>query len=247
MLRISTLQEALTTLSAETGHDWTESELFDFVTKHGIELTAAVPITSSTTIWKLENEWNPKNRSGLVEKIRLPKGHSQLATLFPWQTSQLWIVGETMTSHPIDHDLIEGEYKWLTEPILITRAEVRLTKETMLRIKRVYEGAKNIHAVPENSKFQKNVITTTQALTAFEEMTNPFNLRKLLSDKPKWIKVACIDSGKQGSRVGTWNPLLLAIALRDQKKIPKSKLTSAFSTHKFLFDWRDDWLENSDY
>lgn len=90
-------------------------------------------------------------------------------------------------------------------------------------------------------------ITKTQVLMAFEDIAMPANLSKLLSDKPKWIKDGCLDPGKPGKREGIWEPIVLAIALFEKRIVPKSKLTKAFYSHKFLSDWRDEWNEQSDF
>ncbi|WP_423681747.1 hypothetical protein [Undibacterium sp. WLHG33] len=93
----------------------------------------------------------------------------------------------------------------------------------------------------------QNGISTSEVITAFESITNHCNLKKVLADKPKWIAVACLDRGLKGVRQGTWNPVILAIALRDKQYSQKTKLTKAFYEHKFLSDWRDEWEEKSDY
>jgi hypothetical protein len=132
MLSISTLPEALITLSKSTGYEWTESELFDLVTKHGVHLHAVVPPTVGTSIQCFEIG------QGLVEKYRMPPGHSLLAVLFPFQVARLWMSGEAETMHPSDHDAIEGEYKFLTEPITATKASVRIKAEALDTILRVW-------------------------------------------------------------------------------------------------------------
>jgi hypothetical protein len=135
MLSISTVTEAIAVLTEFTRRPWTESELFDLATKLGIELQAVVPITTQTSILGYEVD------KGLVEKYRMPPGHSVLAVLFPWQVGQLWITGETRASHPIDHDRMEGEYKVLTEPIRVTRSEVRIVDKTLKKILKAWEDA----------------------------------------------------------------------------------------------------------
>ncbi len=128
MLTISTIPEALAELAEQTGRAWTDSELFDMAANHGIELHAAPPITAQTTIQKFVIG------EGLVEKFRSGPGHSRLAVLFPWQVGQLWLSGETMARHTEKHDEIEGEYQWFTEPVRVTREQVRIKAATLENI-----------------------------------------------------------------------------------------------------------------
>lgn len=135
MLSISTIEEALSTLLKATGREWSESEFFDVVTRRGIALHAVVPSTTETTIQQF------RSGEGLVEKHRLPPGHTLLAMLFPFQVARLWMAGETQTSHPQDHDRISGEYKFLVEPILVTRAVVRIKEESLWAIIGIWNDA----------------------------------------------------------------------------------------------------------
>ncbi len=145
MLSVSTIAEAIAFLSKQTGHEWTDSELFDIAARRGISLHAAVPITVATTIRVFE-----VGAPDLVEKMRLPAGHSMLAVLFPSMVGQLWLCGETTTSHPLDHDQTEGEYRFLTEPIRVTRAEVRIRSESLRKILKMWDEAHSVSAQRQN-------------------------------------------------------------------------------------------------
>jgi len=128
MLTISTIPEALAELAKQTGRAWTDSELLDLAANLGIELHAAPPITAQTTIQKFVIG------EGLVEKFRSGPGHARLAVLFPWQVGQLWLSGETLARHTERHDEIEGEYQWFTEPVRVTREQVRIKAATLEKI-----------------------------------------------------------------------------------------------------------------
>jgi len=128
MLTISTIAEALAELERQTGRAWTDSELFDVATANAISLHAAPPITASSSIY----EFVPGD--GLVEKHRMGEGRAALAELFPWQVGQLWISGETKTTHPSDHDRMEGQFHWFTEPVKVTREQVRIYGGTLRQI-----------------------------------------------------------------------------------------------------------------
>lgn len=128
MLTISTIPEALAELENQTGRAWTESELFDLATKYGVELHAAAPVTAVVTVQKFVDG------VGMVEKFRSPPGHAALAVLFPPQVGQLWVCGETTATHTANHDEIEGENRWFTEPVRVTREQVRIKAATLKRI-----------------------------------------------------------------------------------------------------------------
>lgn len=132
MLTVSTIPEALAELERRTGCAWTDSELFDLAANCSIELHAAPPITARTTIQKFVIG------EGLVEKFRSGPGHASLAVLFPWQVGQLWISGETLTSHTSDHNQIDDEYQLFTEPVRVTREQVRIKAATLEKILSVW-------------------------------------------------------------------------------------------------------------
>ncbi|MDO8811477.1 MAG: hypothetical protein Q7J38_05540 [Gallionella sp.] len=134
MLTISTIPEALAELSKHTGRAWTDSELFDVATTRDIKLHAAPPITAQTTIQEFVIG------EGLKEKFRSSPGHAMLAVLFPWQVQQLWIGGETATSHPNEYK-VEGEYHFFTEPVKVTREQVRISAQSLGKILNAWNNA----------------------------------------------------------------------------------------------------------
>ena len=146
MLTISTIPEALAELEKSTRRAWTESELFDLAVKCDIELHAAPPITARTTIQKFVIG------EGLVEKFRSGPGHALLAVLFPWQVAQLWVSGETKTSHPSKHDEMEGEYQLFTEPVRIIREQVRIKAATLQKMFAVWSQAQAGRWIEDTTK-----------------------------------------------------------------------------------------------
>lgn len=128
MLSIFSIGEALDYLSQETRRSWSESEFFDFVTSRNISLHAVAPRTATTTVQRFEPG------KGLIEIARLSPGRSLLAVVFAWQLAEIWMRGETYTSHPSDHDLIEGEYKFFVEPVRVIREDIRIRSESMARV-----------------------------------------------------------------------------------------------------------------
>lgn len=147
MLTISTIPEALRELEKQTDRAWTDSEIFDVATKCRIDIHAAPPITAQTKIQEFVIG------KGLVEKFSMSPGHSALALLYPAQVGQLWISNETETSHPSDHDARDGEYKWFTEPIKVTREQVRIKSQSLKKIlviwSRAQTGKEPRHRAPE--------------------------------------------------------------------------------------------------
>ena len=161
MLSISTLPEALAELEKFTGTAWTDSQLFDLVTRYGIELHAAPPISAQTTIQEFVNG------RGLVEKFNLGPGHSPLAVLFPWQVGQLWISGETVTSHPKDHNQVKGEFQFFTKPVHITRDQVRIRADTLLEI------CSKLHPAPSHAIAATDQIKPLEVTIASWKVTKP--------------------------------------------------------------------------
>lgn len=135
MLTISTISEALAELEKSTRRAWTESELFDLAANCGVELYAAPPITARTTIQKFVIG------EGMVEKFRSGPGHARLAVLFPWQVGQLWLSGETMVMHTEKYNQVEDEYQFFTEPVRVTREQVRIKAATLQKMLVVWSQA----------------------------------------------------------------------------------------------------------
>lgn len=89
-------------------------------------------------------------------------------------------------------------------------------------------------------------ITKQQALTAFGGLVT-IKLSSAMEDAKQWIVPARTSKGTKGGRhESMWNPVLLAIALYEHKKVPKPKLNHAFFTHSFLSAWLDEWKEQSE-
>jgi hypothetical protein len=169
MLSISTVPEALAELTTRTGRAWTDSELFDVVTTFGIELHAAPPITAQTTIQKFVIG------EGMVEKFRSGPGHAVLAVLFPAQVQQLWVSGETLTSHPSKHNEIDGENRWFTEPVRVTREQVRIKAATLEKILTVW--SKTQPASAQNAATPVPVEVAIAAPVVKSEQKPPTNWR----------------------------------------------------------------------
>lgn len=90
-------------------------------------------------------------------------------------------------------------------------------------------------------------ITKQQVLIAFEALVKPFDLKKALGNgKGLYGETA---SGSARTQKGTrgakhaalWNPVILAIGLRDKYSVPMLHLKNAFNDHSFLRKWADEW------
>ena len=89
-------------------------------------------------------------------------------------------------------------------------------------------------------------ITTQQAQTAFGGLVK-ISLESAMDDGKRWIEPARVSRGAKGGRhLSKWNPVLLAIALHEHKKVPKPKLNQAFFMHKFLSEWDEEWKRYSE-
>lgn len=126
-----------------------------------------------------------------------------------------------------------GHYFFLDEPQEITRDQVYFRPE---------QEAKRVEAPPA---LVKPGITKDQAIEAFGGLVK-IDLANALEDDPKWIADARLARGTKGGKHGSiWCPVLLAICLYENKRVPKTKLNQAFFTHDFLARWREDWHEKS--
>jgi hypothetical protein len=89
-------------------------------------------------------------------------------------------------------------------------------------------------------------ITKHQALAAFDGLV-AIDLAGALEDGKKWVEPARLSRGAKGQRhTSMWDPVLLAIALYEHKKVAKVKLNRVFFEYKFLTEWREEWHEKSE-
>lgn len=132
MLNFSNLIEALAELKSQTGRDWTDSELFDYAVTNSLELHAAPPIDVQITAseWVLGRE--------LVSETR-DRWH--LAVLNPAQIGQLWMAGETATDVPLIPDQPDVLWCKFSEPVRVTRAEVRIQDRTIRQLVELHRQA----------------------------------------------------------------------------------------------------------
>lgn len=133
---------------------------------------------------------------------------------------------------------------------LIKETRVREIETELEEMKRVRDIVDTpcVPAKPESQAAPVMGITKEQVLTAFDGFVTEINLKSAMEDKPNWIMDACMDKGAPGNRHrSSWDPVILAIAIRDRFGVQKSRLANAFHEHSFLRDWRDDWREKSDY
>jgi hypothetical protein len=256
MLSISTIPEALAELEKQTGRAWTDSELFDVATKHGIKLHAAAPITAKLIIQKFVAG------EGFKEKPRAETVY--LALLYPWQIGQLWISGETLTISPDDTNLREpeeDEYLSLQEPIRVTRETVRIRADTLRRILKIWENAQAgrwikdksspdgmrrqigpdwmfpqpleapVETPVARSEVVKRGITKQRIISAFEGLYfhTSAQWNRALTNVPDWLEPSIVMRGKPGNNKQStlWNPVGIAIAL-SENGISINKLDSVF-------------------
>lgn len=165
--------------------------------------------------------------------------------IFNGDTVRLEAVGtdaivNMLTAHDGTTAKIEPSWRLPLSELRFKREEIEETA------KLINDEKNNANASIELSAAKKRGISKTQALEVFEEMVKPQNLRKFLTNKPNWIKAACLDSGKAGSREGIWCPVLLALALVEIKNVPKFKLDKVFQNGS-LTNWQDEWESKSSF
>jgi len=84
-------------------------------------------------------------------------------------------------------------------------------------------------------------VTTAEIDVAFGGLVD-FKLRKAMTDRAAWTLDARISTGTKGGRhKSLWNPVILATALAERKRVSLPRLNQAFSTCKFLARWREEW------
>ncbi len=139
MLSVSTIPEAITELKKRTGRQWTEAEIFDVAQAHRFELHARAPLTATTTIQVVSKDIPIT----VKEKTVLPPGHDALARILPASVAQLWICGVTETIHSGTGDEFqdEGTLRLFTEPVRITREDVRIRAATLKKIVALWDDA----------------------------------------------------------------------------------------------------------
>lgn len=136
MLSISTVGEALAYLSMQTGREWSESEIFDAAKHFNIAMHGIVASNARTLVLECgEGRFTPEVR------YDLGPNHTTLAVLFPFQVGQLADRGDTLASHPRDYDLKAGELKILAAPVSVTRADVRITAESLGKFLQAWKDA----------------------------------------------------------------------------------------------------------
>lgn len=90
-------------------------------------------------------------------------------------------------------------------------------------------------------------ITKQQVLIAFEALVKPFNLKKALENgKGLYGETAPGSARTQKGTPGAkhaalWNPVILAVGLRDKHSVSMLHLKHAFKDHTFLRSWADEW------
>lgn len=67
------------------------------------------------------------------------------------------------------------------------------------------------------------------------------NLKRLLTEVPKWLVAARVAKGRRGGESHTWDPALIAVCLRQHESVSISRLTSHIKSD--FPDWLDAWNE----
>lgn len=183
MLTFSNLSEALVELKSQTGKDWTDSELFDCAVTNGLELHATPPIDARITA----SEWVLGR--GHVSATR-DRWH--LAVLNPAQVGQLWMAGETTTDVPLIPDKPDVLWCQFSEPVRVTRTEVRIQDRTIRRVVELY-----LHACGEAESNAAGQVVLTAAEAAGE--TTKERRHRLLQWRDEEVNLR----GKRGANART--------------------------------------------
>ena len=264
MLTISTIPEALLKLDKSTGRVWTDSELFDIAVTHRTHLNAAPPITAAYTRTEFVIGL------GMVEKFRSPPGHAALAVLFPYQTRQLWLSGETETTQVHEQHYEAGKFCFFNEPVRVTRERVRITAESLRKILSLWSRAQSGQEPPHRGpKWMFPVVLESAATSApglgasaglKPDRAEPLPLttgdvaycfadlkwsekqwKKPLGDKPKWLQPCIAIPGVRGGSETRWNPVLIGAALVRLQHARQNSMRAKFQTMPQLAPWLNEW------
>ena len=121
-LAYSTIAEARAWLEERTGQPWSENELLDAASRYRVTLHAAPPITASAQVMELDPD-NP----GALRVKRRDLGW-RMATLSPVHIGQIMHCGVTETIHAFGLPVLEGEFPFFSEPVMVTREQVRVSE-----------------------------------------------------------------------------------------------------------------------
>jgi len=99
--------------------------------------------------------------------------------------------------------------------------------------------------VPPRGIGKQQVITAFAGLHFDDEQWS-----KYLASPAPWLKACRVQRGSKSAskQPALWNPVKIAIALTEGgRSVPIKKLDGAFSVHKFLADWLDEWRDASEH
>lgn len=137
------MPEALQFLAQNTGTMWTDSQLLSFASKCHIDLYAAVPPWTPTTIIRYRPD------GGLFSRPHIEPGRHLLAVLSHGLVGAVWMAGKaTATGASYSPFPDFGDTICFAEPIQVVRNDVRLTNERLLRILREWESIRCMSSIP---------------------------------------------------------------------------------------------------
>lgn len=111
------------------------------------------------------------------------------------------------------------------------------------------EKADKPQPAPENDTPTQQLASTgilkNQAIIAFGGLVK-IDLAGAMEEGKIWLQDARVSRGARGRYQSKWNPVLLAIALHEHKRVSKARLNQAFFANEFLLPWLEEWKEHSE-
>jgi hypothetical protein len=139
----------------------------------------------------------------------------------------------------------ESEVCFFAESIEVTDASCRITEDTIDRLVQMESAASFVHGMAAKQQLAASGINKQQVLLAFGHLVS-IDLKKRLSDAEGLYgdDGARVYAGTPGGRhKSLWNPVILAVGLRERNNAAKHLLNRAFQEHSFLNPWWEEWKE----
>lgn len=138
----------------------------------------------------------------------------------------------------------ESDVCFFAEPVEVTDESCRFPEDTITRLLNLESANKSAARIDREVETARG-INKDQVLLAFGSLVS-VNMKKRLSDAQGLYGDvgARVYAGTPGGRhKSLWNPVVLAVGLREGNSAPKHMLHRAFQDHAFLTPWWEEWKE----
>ncbi len=246
-LRVSTPAEACAWLELRTGQQWQESELFDAAVKWGATMSAAPPLSARASELEFVTP---------IDLAKYPTGFRKLhqlgwrmARLYPFHIFQVWMLGETETVHAAHTAENDGIQVWFDEPVRITRDQVRISDESLLKLLTKYNRHRELFPPPDEGVQTADGGLPVLAGVPTKEIIDSFGLddkwtEKLRKkDRSRQYDRARMQPGARGpGKSQTWNPAIFGALLITCRVAGYNAGRVCVIIEKYFSKWCDEWV-----